>query len=180
MSEQIERAARVLWGATCPDGLRAAMRPDTMAMAQAPAAAGLLTPAGAAWHTDPPPGWSTFGAHAFMDEVPALEFWGEEYGGDGLPIWERPVQAPDADVATPECRDCGRTDGGCDRIVDAAPPDAATGESVRRFEFDEAEGIAFWVDNSDEEAAIKARFPDLFVERADAESVPATGEGDGR
>lgn len=67
--------------------------------ARALAAAGLLTPAGAAWHTDPPPGWSTFGAHAFMDEVPALEFWGEEYGGDGLPIWERPVPAPDADVA---------------------------------------------------------------------------------
>ena len=60
---------------------------------------GAATPAGATWHTDPPPGWSTFGAHAFMDEVPALEFWGEEYGGDGLPIWERPVPAPDADVA---------------------------------------------------------------------------------
>ena len=63
------------------------------------AALRLLTPAGAAWHTDPPPGWSTFGAHAFMDEAPALEFWGEEYGGDGLPIWERPVPARDADVA---------------------------------------------------------------------------------
>ena len=60
-------------------------------------AQGAATPAGATWHTDPPPGWSTFGAHAFMDEVPALEFWGEEYGGDGLPIWERPVPAPDAD-----------------------------------------------------------------------------------
>ena len=60
---------------------------------------GTATPASATWYTDPPPGWSTFGAHAFMDEVPALEFWGEEYGGDGLPIWERPVPAPDADVA---------------------------------------------------------------------------------
>lgn len=42
----------------------------------------------------------------------------------------------------------------------------------RRIEFDEAEGIAFWVCISDEEAAIK-NFPDLFAERADAESVPA-------
>ena len=46
-----------------------------------------------------------------------------------------------------------------------------TGESVGRFEFDEAEGIAFWVGTSYEEAAIK-NFPDLFAERADAESVP--------
>ena len=42
----------------------------------------------------------------------------------------------------------------------------------RRIEFDEAEGIAFWVSNSYEEAAIK-NFPDLFAEHADAESVPA-------
>ena len=37
-----ERAAKVLWEATCPDGLRAAMRPDCWAMAQALDAAGLL------------------------------------------------------------------------------------------------------------------------------------------
>ena len=48
-----------------------------------------------------------------------------------------------------------------------------TGESVGRIEFDEAEGIAFWVDNSDEETTVKMMFPELFAERADAESVPA-------
>ena len=54
-----------------------------------------------------------------------------------------------------------------------------------RIEFDEAEGIAFWVSTSAEEAAIRD-FPELFAERADAESVPApdadvaTGEGDDR
>ena len=97
-SDVIERAARVIADfSACGhcDGTCAACLGEARALA----AAGLLTPAGAAWHTDPPPGWSTFGAHAFMDEVPALEFWGEEYGGDGLPIWERPVPAPDADVA---------------------------------------------------------------------------------
>ena len=45
-----------------------------------------------------------------------------------------------------------------------------------RIEYDEAEGIAFWVSTSYEEAAIRD-FPELFAERADAESVPATGEG---
>ena len=88
--EQRRFLAAIQWGARRRLATEAARRL---------AAAGLLTPAGAAWHTDPPPGWSTFGAHAFMSEVPALEFWGEEYGGDGLPIWERPVPAPDADVA---------------------------------------------------------------------------------
>lgn len=96
-SDVIERAARAMADDWNPDRdpILTAMFRD---YANTLAAAGLFTPAGAAWHTDPPPGWSTFGAHAFMDEVPALEFWGEEYGGDGLPIWERPVQAPDADV----------------------------------------------------------------------------------
>ena len=67
----------------------------------------------------------------------------------------------------------------------ATPPVAATGAGRCRIEFDEEEGIAFWVCISDEEAAIK-KFPELFAERADAESVPApdavaaTGEGDGR
>lgn len=42
----------------------------------------------------------------------------------------------------------------------------------RRIEFDKEEGIAFWVCISDEEAAIK-NFPNLFAERADAESAPA-------
>lgn len=45
--------------------------------------------------------------------------------------------------------------------------DRVTGESVGRFEFDEEEGIAFWVGNSIKD------FPGLFAERADAESVPA-------
>ena len=46
MSDHLDRAAEVLWEATCPDGLRAAMRPDCWAMAQALDAAGLLvTPA---------------------------------------------------------------------------------------------------------------------------------------
>ena len=42
MSDHLDRAAEVLWEATCPDGLRAAMRPDCWAMAQALDAAGLL------------------------------------------------------------------------------------------------------------------------------------------
>ena len=86
--EQRRPLAAIQWGARRRLATEAAQRL---------AAAGLLAPACATWHTDPPTGWSTFGAHAFMDEVPALEFWGEEYGGDGLPIWERPVPAPDAD-----------------------------------------------------------------------------------
>ena len=42
VSDHLDRAAEVLWEATCPDGLRAAMRPDCWAMAQALDAAGLL------------------------------------------------------------------------------------------------------------------------------------------
>lgn len=42
MSDHLDRAAEVLWEATCPDGLRAAMRPDCWAMAQALDKAGLL------------------------------------------------------------------------------------------------------------------------------------------
>lgn len=38
----VERAAEVMWDATCDDGMRAAMRPDLMAMARALAAANLL------------------------------------------------------------------------------------------------------------------------------------------
>ena len=47
-----------------------------------------------------------------------------------------------------------------------AKTDRVTGESVGRFEFDEEEGIAFWVGTSYEEAAIK-NFPNLFAEHAD-------------
>lgn len=140
MSEQIEQAARAMADDWNPDRdpILTAMFRD---YANTLAAAGLLTPAGATWHTDPPPGWSTFGAHAFMDEVPALEFWGEEYGGDGLPIWERPVPAPDADVAERIAR---AWDEGYQAHEDeywcgdgknpyrATPPVAATSEGDRR------------------------------------------------
>ena len=68
-------------------------------IAEALAAAGLLVPAGAMWHTDPPTGWFTFGHHMDTSDVPGMEFWGNEFSDDGLPIWERPVPAPDADVA---------------------------------------------------------------------------------
>lgn len=41
------------------------------------------------WQTDPPPGWYQFGTH--VDNPAPLEFWGEQYSTDGLPIWERPA-----------------------------------------------------------------------------------------
>ena len=104
---------------------------------------GTATPASATWHTDPPPGWSTFGAHAFMDEVPALEFWGEEYGGDGLPIWERPVPAPDADVAECACtwvsEDRG---GGYFETVFDPEPDCPTHGWSAQMDADVVERIA--------------------------------------
>ena len=40
-----------------------------------------------AWRTDPPPGWHIFGT--YVDEPGPIEFWGERYSPDGLPIWER-------------------------------------------------------------------------------------------
>lgn len=37
----------------------------------------------------PPAGWFNFGTH--IDRDGSLEFWGEEFAEDGLPIWERPI-----------------------------------------------------------------------------------------
>ena len=42
MSDHLDRAAKAMWEATCPDGLRAAIRPDCWEMAKALDAAGLL------------------------------------------------------------------------------------------------------------------------------------------
>lgn len=43
------------------------------------------------WQVSPPDGWFTFGSHAGVDFIGRLEFWGEEFSEDGLPIWERPA-----------------------------------------------------------------------------------------
>lgn len=64
MSDAVDDAAEAMWGATCSDGLRAAMRPDCIAMAAAVDAAGLLaTPAHAA----------AVAAKALRDSVSDLE-----------------------------------------------------------------------------------------------------------
>ena len=38
--------------------------------------------------TSPPPGWFVFGSH--VDADTELDFYGEEFTEDGLPLWERP------------------------------------------------------------------------------------------
>lgn len=41
---------------------------------------------------NPPAGWFAFGTH--VDTPGPLEFYGEEFTEDGLPMWERPVVTP--------------------------------------------------------------------------------------
>ena len=36
----------------------------------------------------PPPGWHVFGTHLDVDTE--LDFYGEEFTEDGMPLWERP------------------------------------------------------------------------------------------
>lgn len=55
------------------------------------------------WKTTPPHGWRTFGSH--LERPGQLEFWGEEFSNDGLPLWERPVEVDPRDVAHIAC-DC--------------------------------------------------------------------------
>ena len=41
---------------------------------------------------NPPAGWFVFGTHVEKDSAPnGLEFYGEEYSNDSLPLWERPL-----------------------------------------------------------------------------------------
>lgn len=46
---------------------------------------------------DPPAGWFNFGTH--IDQDVTLEFYGQEFAEDGMPIWERPVHVPVTDEA---------------------------------------------------------------------------------
>ena len=193
-SDVIERAAQVAEEAwtrswTDEDGYHYA----PSEIVEALAAAGLLVPSGAAWHTDPPPGWSTFGAHAFMDELPGLEFWGEEYGGDGLPIWERPVPAPDADVVERIARawDEGYTAGSQDGSIigvgrtanpHATLPVAATGEEVDHYPMSAismrgTSAVCDWCGQVFESSDLYREHERVMVLARRAREAAATGEG---
>lgn len=46
------------------------------------------------FETSPPEGWDVFGAHVDpLAEGESLEFYGETWTEDGLPLWERVVPA---------------------------------------------------------------------------------------
>lgn len=50
---------------------------------------------------DPPAGWYLFGAHVGQDVD--LEFWGEQYSEDGMPMWERPIPVYRCDFDCDAC-----------------------------------------------------------------------------